>query len=165
MDIVEDLGRGGGGGGGGALWKSHCQLLGRRDPVYKSDGDLSFLECCCVLYCDRQADAILHKEFYQQLELNSVLRIFQIDRYGQSLIFLLESFVDVECESGCVFPNGFSDLYLPLFSESTFLKPFLGPKQAPWPGTVPSAFPWYSALSGYGVRSACYGPCPVEGTM
>ena len=64
------------------MWKSHCQLLGRGDPVSKSHGNLSFLECCCEPSCERQADAILPKEFHQQFELHSVVRIFQIDRYG-----------------------------------------------------------------------------------
>ena len=50
--------------------------------------------------CERQADAILHKEFHQQFELHSVVRIFQIDRHGQSLHLPLESFVDIVCESG-----------------------------------------------------------------
>ena len=42
-----------------------------------------------------------------QFELHSVVRIFNIDRYGQSLFVSLESFVDIVCESGCVL-SGFS---------------------------------------------------------
>ena len=97
LDIVEDWGQ------GGALWKSHCQLLGYEDPISKSHGSLSFLGAC-----KRQADVILYKEFHQQFELHSVVRIFHIDRYGQSLFLPLESFVDIVCECCCVFPSGFS---------------------------------------------------------
>ena len=66
------------GGGGGALWYSHCQLLGRGDPISKSQGNSSFLESCCEPSCERQADTILHKEFHLQFELQSVVHIFQV---------------------------------------------------------------------------------------
>ena len=123
----------------------HCQLLGRRDPVSKSHGNLSFLECCCEPSCERQSDAILPKEFHQQFELHSVVRIFQIDRHGQSLFLPLESFVDIVCESGCVFPRWFFLLCILLgFRGVRFF--FLSPEQASWPQSVPSAFPLCSAL-------------------
>ena len=129
-----------GGGGGGALWKSHCQLLGRGHPVSKSHGKLSFLECCCKPSCKCQADTILHKEFHQQFELHSVVRIFQIDRHGQSLFLPLEFFVDIFCQYGCVFPGVVSTaLYLPWFRESTFL---LSKSCASFLGTIRStSFP------------------------
>ena len=78
-----------------AMWKSHCQLLRNGHQVSKSHGDLSFLECCCEPACERQANAILYKVFHQQFELQSVVRISQSDHYGQSLFFLLESFIDI----------------------------------------------------------------------
>ena len=89
------------------LWCSGL-LLGHADPISKSHGDLSFLECCCEQSCKRQADAIMYKEFHQQFELHSVVRIFQIDCCGQSLFLPLESFVDILAESGCFFSSGFS---------------------------------------------------------
>ena len=98
------------------MWKSHCRLLGHEDPISKSHGNSSFLECCCEPSCKLQADAISYKEFHQQLELHSVVRIFQIDNYGQSCFFL-ESFVDIVCESGCVFPSDFSCSVSPIVWE------------------------------------------------
>ena len=103
------------------MWKSRCQLLGSGDPVSKSQSNISLTECCCEPFCERQTDAIMHKEFHQQFVLHSVVGICQIDRHGQSLFLPLESFADIVCESDCVFPRVFSALYPPWFGGSTFL--------------------------------------------
>ena len=135
-------GGGGGGGGEGALWKTHCQLLGRGDPVSKSHFDLSFLECCYEPSCERHADAILHKEFHQQFDLHSVVSIFQIDSHGQSLFLPLESFEDIVCESGCVFPIVFFPPLCALLGLGEVHFSCLYPGQASWPrfaslGSIP----------------------------
>ena len=94
------------------MWKSHCQLLDRGDPVSKSHGDLSFLECCCEPSSECQADAILH---------------------GQSFSLPPESFVDIVCESGCIFPGGFS-CSVPSLVWGKVRFSFLSPGQVSWPG-------------------------------
>ena len=49
---------------GSALGKLHCGLLRTGSPASKTSGDLSFLECCCGLSWELQADGMLCEEFH-----------------------------------------------------------------------------------------------------
>ena len=90
-------------------WRSSFQVAWQ--PFFPAGSHL--VSAKLTPYCTRSS--------HQQFELHYVVRIFQIDRHGQSLFLPLESFVDIVCESGCVFPVVFPALYPPWFGGSTFL--------------------------------------------